>query len=107
MMSRFLIAPTLAATLLLPALALAADPLAQRPQNQAAPQSQERIYGSQLMTPQERSEHRARMRAAHSATEREQIRREHHRQIQERAKAHGITLPAEPPARGPGMGGGR
>ncbi len=62
------------------------------------------IYGSQLMTQQERLDHRARMRAAASAEEREQIRADHHERMQERARAHGITLPDEPPARGAGMG---
>ena len=33
-------------------------------------------------------------------------RKEHHEQMQERAKARGVTLPAEPPASGGGMGPG-
>lgn len=67
-------------------------------------QQQSRIYGSQLMTPQERAEYRARMRAAKTAEERERIRNEHHEQIKQRAKARGRTLPDQPPARGRGMG---
>ncbi len=62
------------------------------------------IYGSQLMTQQERNEFRARMRAAKTDQEREQIRNEHHERMKVRAKERGVTLPDVPPARG--MGGG-
>jgi len=55
------------------------------------------IYGSQLMTEQERQEYRARMRAATTAQEREQIRLEHHTQMQARAREQGVDLPEEPP----------
>jgi hypothetical protein len=81
------------------------------------------VYGSQLMTNQERIEYRNRMRTAKTAEEREQVRLEHHKQMQERAKERGVTLPDEPLPRasgrgmgpgagmgggaGPGMGGGR
>ena len=65
------------------------------------------IYGSQLMTEQERNEHRNRMRNAANAEEREQIRNEHHKRMRERAKQQGVELPEEPPARGnKGMGPG-
>ena len=77
--------------------AFAADPPAQN-------QAQEQVYGSQLMTPQERTEYQAKMRAAKTNEEREQIRAQHHEEMQERAKQRGMTLPDEPPARG--MGGG-
>lgn len=73
-------------------------------------QSKDQIYGSQLMTQQERNEYRAQMRAAKTAEERERIRHEHHEQMQKRARERGITLPAEPPLNrggmGPGMGPG-
>ncbi len=76
-----------------------------RRQTQDKDQIQDRqIYGSQLMTQQERNEYRTRMRAAKTAEEREQIRKEHHEQMKTRAKEKGVTLPDEPPARG--MGGG-
>jgi len=76
------------------------------------------IYGSQLMTQQERNEFRDRMHAAKTEQEREQIRKEHHEKMQLRAKEKGVALPDEPPApgrgmrpggggMGPGMGGGR
>lgn len=93
---------------------LAADPLPTQAQPQE--QEQEQVYGSQLMTDQERVEYRARMRATKTPEEREQVRKEHHRTMQERAKAQGVTLPDEPPAigglrgsqgMGMGPGGGR
>jgi len=65
----------------------------------------EQIYGSQMMTQQERSEYQTRMRAAKTAEEREQIRQQHHEEMQARAKERGMTLPEEPPARGMGPGG--
>lgn len=74
---------------------------------QTQAQDQERVYGSELMTMQERSEYQARMRTAKTQEEREAIRLEHHKQMQERAKAQGKSLPDMPPAgRGPGMGPG-
>jgi len=67
-------------------------------------QKQEQIYGSQLMTQQERAEYRAKMRFTKTAEEREQIRKEHHERMKERAAERGVTLTDEPPARGRGMG---
>lgn len=81
--------------------ALAAD---EGRMQQPKTQKQEQVYGSQMMTRQERAEYRARMRAAKTAGEREQIRKEHHERMKERAKERGMTLPDEPPARGGGMG---
>lgn len=74
-------------------------------QTQATEQAQDRVYGSELMTPQERNEYQNRMRAAKTDQEREAIRLEHHKQMQARAKAQGKTLPDMPPA-GMGPGGG-
>lgn len=84
--------------------ALAADPAPVQKKAQA--QKQEPIYGSQLMTRKERTEHRAKMRAAKTAEEREQVRREHHEAMKNRAKERGVTLPDDPPASGGGMGYG-
>jgi hypothetical protein len=67
-------------------------------------QEQEQIYGSQLMTQQELSEYRAKMRTAKTAEEREQIRKEHHERMKERAAERGVTLTEGVPARGRGMG---
>lgn len=67
--------------------------------------AQQQIYGSQLMTQQERIEHRAKMQSMKTMEERERYRIEHHKKMQERAKQQGVTLPDEPSM--PGMGGGR
>jgi len=70
-------------------------------------QASERVYGSEMMTRQERAEYHDRMRALKTEQEREAFRQEHHQKMQERAKAQGKTLPDMPPAgRGPGMGPG-
>lgn len=82
----------------------AADQVREQARDQT--QDQERIYGSQLMTQQERNEYRTRMQAAKTAEERERIRNEHHKLMQKRAKERGVTLPDEPPARGGMMGPG-
>ena len=76
---------------------------AQTPKSVQA-QSQPRIYGSQLMTTQERKEYRQQMRVLKTQQERDQLRSEHHNKMQERAKERGVTLPDEPPARGKGAG---
>ncbi|MCF7201451.1 hypothetical protein [Pseudomonas oligotrophica] len=65
----------------------------------------EPVYGSQLMTQQERLEYRNRMREANSLEERERIRNEHHERMRERARERGVTLPETPQA-GRGMGQG-
>jgi hypothetical protein len=72
-------------------------------QDRVKTQEQEQVYGSQLMTQQERDEYRARMRAARSVEEQEQIRSEHHERMKERAKAQNMTLPDTPPQGGGGM----
>lgn len=69
--------------------------------------AEEQVYGSQLMTTQERAEHRERMQAATSEEERNRIRQEHHERMQIRAKERGVSLPDEIPARGKGMGQGK
>lgn len=72
----------------------------------------EPIFGSQLMTEQERVEHRNAMRAARTDEERATVRANHHEQMVLRAKERGVTLPAVPPEQpprrgmGPGMSGG-
>jgi len=72
-------------------------------------------YGSQLMSPEERVEHRAMMRSL-QPSEREAYRAQHHEAMKERAESMGLSLPNQPPAyrgfgpRGPGYGysrGGR
>lgn len=73
-------------------------------------QLQDPIYGSQLMTLQERNEYQTKMRNLKTEQEREAYRLEHHQRMQERAKVKGVMLPeTSPPARpamGPGPGPG-
>ncbi len=69
--------------------------------------SEEMMYGYQLMTEQERAEHRATMRSFNTEAEREAYRNQHHEMMQERAKAQGVTLPNEPMPRGQGRGMGK
>ena len=66
------------------------------------------VYGSQLMTEQERNAYRTKMQSMKTEQERQQLRMEHHKQMQERAKAQGVTLPDMPPNQGmhQGMGQG-
>ena len=84
MMKRTLIMSTLAATLFLSTgLAVAAEP--------------QQVYAGQLMTQQEMFEFRERMHNARTPQERQQIRNEHHQQMQARAQAQGFSLPDIPP----------
>lgn len=89
------------------AMAALAQPATKTP---AATSDTSPIYGCMLMTPQERADYLARMRAATTPQQREAIRLEHHKQMQERAKQRGVTLPAMPAAgrcpMGAGMGPG-
>lgn len=103
-MHRYLTGVVLAGLLAVPAGLIAADEVTPQPVAPAVKkQAREQIYGSQLMTRQERLEHRAKLRAAKTAEEREQIRKEHHEKMQQRAKERGVTLP-EMPVRPAGMG---
>ena len=75
--------------------------------------SAQTYYGSQLMTPQERAEHRATMRSL-PPSEREAYRAEHHEAMKERANSMGLSIPDQPPyygreygRRSPGYGYGR
>ncbi|MBK7423536.1 MAG: hypothetical protein IPJ48_10780 [Propionivibrio sp.] len=63
----------------------------------------EPVYGSQMMTNQERMEQRTKMNAAKTTQEREQVRLDHHEQMQLRAKERGVALPDTPPVQGGGM----
>ncbi len=69
-------------------------------------ETQQQVYGRQLMTQQERVEFRDKMRSASSAEERQQIQQEHHEQMKLRAKERGLSMPENPPADGMGMGKG-
>lgn len=68
--------------------------------------SEEQVYGKQLMTEQERNEHRMKMQSMETEEERERYRMEHHKKMQQRAKQQGVILPDMPQQRGKGMGRG-
>jgi len=84
--------------------AVAADQAKVSQEKQAGASDKEQIYGSQLMTREERAEHRAKMRSLKTREEREAFRIEHHKKMQERATKMGKTLPDMPPAQGCGAG---
>lgn len=86
--------------------ALAADQVKDQTRDQTQLQDREQIYGSQLMTEQERVEHRAKIRSLKTQQEREAYQLEHHKRMQERAKEKGVTLPDEPMMRSRNMGPG-
>jgi hypothetical protein len=83
-------------------------PAQTQPQQKSQVRKQQQIYGSQLMTPEERAEYQSKMRSLKTEEERNQLRLEHHKEMQARAKERGVTLPDEPPAKhgGKGAGGG-
>jgi hypothetical protein len=94
-MKRHIIVPILASILLMSgAFSWAAD------QDRVQAQDQVQVYGSQLMTEQERNEYRNKIRAEKTSKERERIRQEHHKAMTKRAKKQGVTLPEVPPAMG-------
>jgi Spy/CpxP family protein refolding chaperone len=101
-MKRTLIASTIAAAFALAATTAFAQ--AQAPATApAAPTQPERVYGYQLMTPEERTAYQEQMRAAATPEARRKIRDEHRSLMEQRAKEKGVTL-AEP--RGPRYGAG-
>ena len=79
----------------------------QEDQDLTQERDQEQVYGSQLMTQEERMQHRAQMRSAATEAEREQIRSEHHERMVTRAKERGVSIPDEMPPRGYKMGTGK
>jgi hypothetical protein len=75
-------------------------------QAQERVETQQQVYGYQLMTNEERMEMRNKMRAAKTAQEREKIQAEHHERMKVRANEMGVTLPDQPMMKGGGMGMG-
>ncbi len=67
---------------------------------------QGQVRGRDLMSPEERAQHREKMRSMKTEDERKAYQEEQHRKMQERAKEQGLTLPDQP-GQGPGRGGGR
>jgi len=69
---------------------------------------QQRIYGYELMTPEERQAYIDKMRAAKTQEERIKLRDQHRAEMQKRAQEKGVTLAEPGGRRGPGgPGGGR
>lgn len=64
-----------------------------RSQERARQQEREQVYGYSMMTPQEVARYQAQMGAARSAQERDRIRSEHRRQMEERARERGEAQP--------------
>jgi hypothetical protein len=60
-------------------------------------------YGSQLMSPEERAQHRSTMRSL-SPSDREAYRAEHHEAMKQRGESTGLTVPDQPPVYGRGYG---
>jgi hypothetical protein len=103
-MKRTFIATTIAAAFAFAAAGAFAQ--ATTPAVPAVPQATaqaDRVYGYQLMTPEERTAYQEKMRAAATWEERQKIRDEHRALMDQRAKEKGVTL-AEP--RGPRQGAG-
>ena len=79
----------------------------QQDQAQKQDQEQKMIYGWELMSVKEREEHQAKMRTLKTEEERTAYREEHHKQMQQRAKEQGVTIPEVPAQRGSGAGAGQ
>ena len=74
--------------------------------------SEDRVYGWNMMTEQERIQHRETIRNLKTEEEKERFRIEHHKKMQKRAEERGVSIPDMPmhrdsmsPMRG-GMGSG-
>ncbi len=65
-------------------------------QEQSEKQNEQGTNNAQLLTEEERAEFIAGMQSAKTNEEQEQIRREIHRIMQERARSHGLFLPGRP-----------
>ena len=83
------------------ALAQQTQPRAQAEVQQQA-RAQERIYGEDLMTPQERNTYRERMNTLETDQERAAYRKAHAQQMQSRAAERGVTLPEQAAQTRPG-----
>lgn len=85
------------------ACAIALPALAETPAEKPA---EKPICGRDLMTPEEQTAHRAKMRSLATREERAAYRAEHHAKMMERAKERGVELPPEGCPKGKGMGMG-
>ncbi|HEX5685136.1 MAG TPA: hypothetical protein VFY73_14030 [Ideonella sp.] len=90
--------PTLAQTASAPSTTSASAPGAGQPgpMHRGGRWGTDFTPGWSMMTPQERKEHQDKMRGMVSAAECKTYMDEHHRQMADRAKEKGVTLPAKP-----------
>ncbi len=103
-MKRTLIASAASAALSLSTvIVFAAD---QPPAKEASPAVAAPTTGRQLMTHEEKAEHRKKMRTAKTIEEREKLRTNQHEKMKERAKEQGKTIPDTAPMSGMGQGSG-
>ena len=79
--------------------------LQDRDRDQTQLKDNEMIYGYDLMTVEERAQHREKMRSLNTAAEREAYQQEHHKLMQARARERGVMIPEIPAQRG-GVGPG-
>ena len=100
-----LMSPLVITLLLASGISWSADQVQVQVQEQD--ESQKQVFGRELMTNEERMEHRNNMRSAKTAEERERIQNEHHERMKIRAKERGVTLPDEPLVKGGRMGSGQ
>jgi hypothetical protein len=80
------------------------DPQQDQTRSRHQVEHREQIYGSQLMTEQERKEHQERMRSLTSQEERDAYRAQHREEMQRRAREQGVDLPEEIPGKGKAKG---
>ena len=71
-----------------------------------ARQQQNNIYGYDLMTEQERTEHQQPMRSMTTEQERAAYRARHHEEMQRRAREQGVAIPDQVPEQRKGRGPG-
>ncbi len=76
-------------------------------QTASAADTDDFVYGRQLMTQEELTEHRSKMRNLKTEEEREQYRMQHHEMMKMRAQEKGVSLPEEPMPQGMGRGMGQ
>lgn len=114
MLSNMLVKSALVGLVLLPFAGLAAEKATPAvpatkavPATPAVPAEKETIFGSQLMTVEERTAFRTQMQNATTDEERQKIRLEHRKQMLERAKAKGVTLSDTPMMNSQGIGSGK
>jgi hypothetical protein len=104
---RTIIAASAAAVMLAAAIDAAGQQQAQQ-REQAQTRAQERagkreiIPGSELMTSKEREDYRRRYAAAKTEAEKEKVRADHIKAMQERARVRGLQLAVPAPPKGDG-----